>query len=132
MIKKTINYVDYNDVERSEDFYFNLTKAELMEMELGTNGGIVQMFEKIVQEKDAVRILSEFKKIILKSYGEKSPDGKHFIKNAELRDAFEQSPAYSELFMILATDENEAKKFIEGVLPKNLGNQSSIPAPSNK
>lgn len=117
MIKKTITYVDYNNVERTEDFYFNLTKAEAMEMEMSISGGLTEMVNKIVAAQDAPSIIKTFKDIILKSYGEKSLDGKRFIKSQELAESFVQTEAYSELFMELATDANAAAEFIKGILP---------------
>lgn len=121
MLKKTIKYVDYNGVERTEDFYFNLSKAEVAEMELSADGGYGAMIENIVNSKDNKQILATFKELILKAYGEKSPDGKRFIKNKEVSEAFSQTEAYSELFMELALDEKAASDFVNGILPKNLG-----------
>ena len=117
MLKKTITYTDYNDVERTEDFYFNLTKAELMEMEMGAVGGLSGMIEKIVSAKDATAIIKVFKELVLKAYGEKSADGKRFIKSKEISDAFSQTEAYSQLFMELATDADAASKFVNGIAP---------------
>jgi hypothetical protein len=94
MLKKTITYVDYDGNERTEDFYFNLSKAELIEIETSNNGGLSKMIEKLVAEQDMRRIVEIFKDIILKAYGEKSLDGKRFVKSAELRDSFEQTEAY--------------------------------------
>lgn len=120
MLVKNIKYVDFDGNERSEDFYFNLTKAEVTEMEMSTEGGLAKMLEKIVAEQDSRRIIEIFKDLILKSYGEKSPDGKRFTKNKEIRDSFSNTEAYSELFMSLATDAEKASAFINGILPKNL------------
>lgn len=120
MIKKTIKYVDYNGVERNEDFYFNLSKAELAEMELSVEGGMAKLLEEIGNSKDNKRIIEAFKKILLKSYGEKSADGKRFIKNDDLSEAFMQSEAYSELFIELLTDEKLAADFVKGILPANI------------
>lgn len=120
MLKKTIKYVDYNGVERNEDFYFNLSKAELAEMELSVEGGMAKLLEEIGNSKDNKRIIEAFKQIILKSYGEKSADGKRFMKNGDLSEAFMQSEAYSELFMELLTDEKLAADFVKGILPANI------------
>lgn len=120
MLKKTVTYEDFNGVSRTEDLYFNLTEAELTEMELGTSGGFVEMITKIVAAKDAPAIIAVFKDLLLKAYGEKSPDGKRFIKNAELREAFSQTNAYSQLFMELAFNETAAAEFINGVIPSNM------------
>ncbi len=118
MLKKNIKYVDYDGIDRAEDFYFNLNKAEIVELELGTTGGLTKTLEKIVQEKDNKRIVEYFKAIILKAYGEKSADGRRFIKSQELRDAFEQTEAYSELFMELSSNAKAAADFISGIVPK--------------
>ena len=117
MIKKTITYVDYNDVERTEDFYFNLSRAELMEIEMSTSGGLVEMINRIVAAQDAPAIIKIFKDLILKAYGVKSLDGKRFEKNDKLRSEFEQTEAYSQLFMELSTDADAASKFVNGIMP---------------
>ena len=120
MIKKTINYVDYDGNDRTEDFYFNLSKAEIAEMELSTTGGLSEKIKRIVESKDQAEIVKEFKTIIAKSYGIKSEDGKRFIKSKELTEEFMQTEAYSELFMELATNVDAASSFIQGIIPKNL------------
>jgi hypothetical protein len=117
MLKKVITYTDYDENERTETFYFNLTKAEVTEMEMSTNGGLVKQIEKIVAEKDNKKIIELFKEIILSSYGEKSADGKRFIKSQELRDSFAQTEAYSQLFMELATNADAASTFINAIIP---------------
>ena len=123
MLKKTITYTDYNDVERKEDFYFNLKKSEIMEMEMSTDGGLSEMIKKIVATKDIPSLMSIFKEFILKAYGEKSPDGKRFIKSKELSESFEQTEAYSELFMELATSDKAAAEFINGLVPPDVAAQ---------
>lgn len=116
MLKKTITYTDYNGSERTEDFYFNLTKAEIMEMEMSTTGGLTEMINRIVAAQDAPAIISIFKELILKAYGVKSPDGKRFVKSKELATEFSQTEAYSQLFMELATNADEASKFVNGIV----------------
>lgn len=120
MLKKTITYTDYNGVERTEDFFFNLTKAEIMEMEMGTEGGMADMISRIVSAQDTPSIIKIFKDILLKAYGEKSPDGKRFIKSKELSDGFSQTEAFSILFMELATDTDAASKFVNGIIPSDV------------
>ena len=120
MLKKTITYNDYNGVERSEDFYFNLNKAEITEMELGTTGGLSEMIRKIITAQDTPSIIKVFKDLILRSYGEKSDDGKRFVKSKELSEAFSQTEAYSILFMELAGDDNAAAAFINGIIPADV------------
>lgn len=123
MLKKTITYTDYNGVERKEDHYFNLTKAELMEMELGTTGGYAEMIQRIVDAQDGPAILKVFKEIIFKAYGQKSADGKRFIKSEELSKEFSESEAYSELFMELITDAEAAAAFVNGIIPADAAEQ---------
>lgn len=118
MLKKTITYTDYNDVERTEDFYFNLTKAEILEMEASKVGGLSNIIQIIVNSQDASEIIPLFKEIVLKAYGEKSLDGKRFVKNKEITEGFAQTEAYSQLFMELATDDKAATAFINGIMPK--------------
>lgn len=128
MIKKTINYKDYNGVERTEDCWFNLSQAECMEMELSTNGGMQQMLNRIISEKDSAKIIEIFKTIILKSYGIKSPDGKFFRKSAEISKDFESTEAYSVLFMELAEDSDKAAEFVRGIMPNNPNAPVALPA----
>lgn len=120
MLKKTVTYVDYNGVERTEDFYFNLSKAEIAEMEMSVDGGLSEMIQTIVKSKDNKQIVEMFKQMVLRSYGEKSPDGRRFIKNKELSDAFSQTEAYSEIFMELALNEQAAADFVNGIMPANI------------
>lgn len=120
MLKKTINYTDYNGTARTEDFYFNLSEAEITEMELSTTGGLAAMLENVVKAQDGPSIVKIFKEIVLKSYGEKSPDGKRFIKSKELSEAFSQTEAYTKLFMELATDADAAAAFINAVVPSTV------------
>ena len=117
MLKKTITYTDFNGVERTEDFYFNLTNAEITELELSTTGGFAEMIRSIVNAQDIPSIVKIFKDIIFKAYGEKSLDGRRFIKSYELSKEFSETGAYSELFMELATDANAAAEFINGIIP---------------
>lgn len=126
MIKRTIAYEDYNGVERKEDFYFNLSKAEVMEMEMSTAGGLAEMIQRVVAAQDQVSIIKIFKDLILKAYGVKSPDGKRFIKSKELSDEFSQTEAYSQLFMELATDANAAADFVNGIVPANMAKQAEL------
>ena len=118
MIKWPITYTDYNGETHTDNFYFNLNKAEVMEMNFEAGGVYSEYLQRIVSERDTRRIGEEYKRLILKSYGEKSDDGRRFIKSADRTEAFEQSEAYVELYMQLATEEGAAQKFVEGVLPK--------------
>ena len=125
MLKKTINYEDFNGVERKEDFYFNLSKAEIMEMQFGTVGGLDVMLKKIIDAKDVKSIMDTFKMLILKAYGIKSDDGRRFIKSEEISKEFEQTEAYSILYMELASDDNAAAEFVNGIIPKDVATEVS-------
>lgn len=120
MIKLTRTYTDFNDVERTEDFYFHMTKAEVMKMEMSTGGGMAEMIQRIVAAQDIPAIMKVFEDLVLQAYGQKSPDGKRFIKNAELTEEFRQTNAYSDIFMELATDADKAAEFVNGIMPADL------------
>lgn len=120
MLRKLIEYTDYNGKTRKENFYFSLNKAELMEMELGTVGGMQNLIQLIIDKQDIPEIIKAFKMIILKSYGEKSADGVRFVKSDELSAAFSQTEAYSNLFMELISDGDAAAAFINGIVPADL------------
>lgn len=120
MYTTTINYEDYDGNKRSKEAHFNLNKAELLELQTSWDGGLEKVLKKIIDEKDQKRMIEMFKMIILKSYGEKSLDGDRFIKSAEITEKFTQTEAYSEFFMLLATDDKVAADFINGIMPKSL------------
>ena len=120
MLKKTIRYTDYNGNEREEDFYFNLTKSELTTMEIETPGGMEKYLTDIINSNDGKQIMNAFRHLLFKSYGEKSPDGKRFIKSEELSTAFEQSMAYDVLFNEFINDAEYAATFFSKVIPKDL------------
>ena len=121
MIKKTIKYTDYNGVERVEDYYFNLNKAELIEMEVSVEGGYSELLNRIAKSQDIKEIVNVMKTIILKSYGEKSIDGKRFVKvdknGQPLSKQFEETEAFVELYVELATNVNKAVEFVNSVIP---------------
>ena len=123
MLKKTINYTNYNGEQKTKDCYFNLTKAEIAEMELEIPGGMAANLKQITEAKDTPSLVKIFKNLILRSYGVKSSDGERFIKNQQVREEFEQSEAYSELFMELATNADSAAEFVNGIIPADLANK---------
>ena len=118
MNKETVKYIDYNGVEREDTLYFHFNKAEIAMMQMSVEGGMSERIQKIIDAKDQQEIIKLFKKLVLDSYGIKSEDGKRFEKSEQLRTEFEQSEAYSELFMTLATNTDEAIKFVNGILPQ--------------
>jgi antitoxin component of RelBE/YafQ-DinJ toxin-antitoxin module len=129
MLKKTITYTDYNGVERTEDFYFNLSKAELMEMEMTTSGGMSETIQRIISAQNIPALITLFKDLILKAYGEKSPDGKRFKKSKELTEEFIQTEAFTVLFMELAANADEASNFVNGIMPVDVS--TAIAAKAN-
>ena len=120
MLKKTIKYTDLNGLERTEDHYFNLTKSELMKMEMGTTGGWSAWLQQIVNAQDTPTLMEVFDKIILKAYGRKDASGVRFEKSEEISTAFSQTGAYDALFMELITDAEAAQKFINGIIPEDM------------
>lgn len=117
MLKKTITYTNYNEEEVTEDFYFNLSKAECLEWEMTAQGSLTDQLTAIVNSKDKKKIIETFKDVIFKAYGEKTQDGKHFVKSHELSVAFSHTEAYSNLFMELATKTDAAIEFVNGIIP---------------
>lgn len=120
MIKETITYVDYDGNKRTEDHYFNLSKAELTELQMSKKGGFHSYLTRILSSNDTPEIMSVFKEIITMSYGRKSDDGRRFIKNDEILEDFLQSEAYTEFLMKIIAEEGEAAKFINGLMPSDL------------
>ena len=128
MLKKTMTTVDFGGTERTEGYYFNLTKAEIMEMQLCTDGGFVETVKKIVEAKNQLELTHLFKKIICASYGVLSPDGRKFVKNQQVLDDFMATQAYSDLYIeLLSGDGKAAEDFVNGILPKDLTNEAAKP-----
>lgn len=119
MLRKVIEYTDYNGEKRKEAFYFNLSRAELIEMEMVTKGGMENLLQSIIDTKDNRKLFELFKELITKSYGVKTPDGKRFVKNADLTEAFVQSEAYTELLLELMGDDaaGHVSEFVKGIMP---------------
>lgn len=126
MYKKTITYTDYNGRELTEDFYFNMTESELVEMQLNKTGGMAEYITKITSANDIPSLAALFKKLVLKSYGEKSEDGRRFIKSEKLSEEFSQTQAYNTLYMELATDSDAAIAFMNGIIPNIKGKEEAI------
>lgn len=136
MLKKTITYTDYNNVERTETFYFNLSKSEITEMQLSYAGGYTETVQAIVAAKDTPSLIRIFKDLILRSYGVKSDDGRRFIKSEQLSTEFSQTEAYNQLFMELATDDIAAANFVKGIVPADVAEaaekaENELLAPAN-
>ena len=123
MLKKTVTYEDYNGVSKTKDFYFNLNKAELMKMQLTEDGGLAESIEKIVAANNIPAIVEIFEKLVLDAYGEKAPDGEGFMKSDAIREGFKHHPAYPIIYMELATDADEAAKFINSVVPADMAKE---------
>ena len=125
MIKKTITYTDFNGLERTENFYFHFSRAEILEQDARNQGKLADRYQRIATSGDGNLIMDEFRKLIFDSYGEKSEDGRRFIKSPELSKAFEDTPAYDELFVELTTNSQAAEEFVKGIMPAEMRNQAS-------
>lgn len=133
MLKKTITYEDFNGEIISEDFFFHLSQAELVELEMSHEGGLSESLQKIIAAEDGKAIIAEFKNIILSAYGKRSDDGKRFIKNEYVREEFESTEAYSTLFMELVTDTDAAIEFVNGIVPAKMAEEvAKLTANENK
>ena len=120
MLKKEITFENYDGTEKKETYYFHINEVELLELDTDTQAGFVATVEKIGKEQDRKALFELFKRIILMSIGERSPDGNQFVKNDEIRQRFMHTPAYSALFVEILSDANKASAFINGVIPKAL------------
>ncbi len=126
MLKKTVTYTDFNGVEHTEDFYFNLGKAKVIELESEVEGGLHKKLESIVKSKSPKDLIAVYKKLILLSYGQKSDDGKRFIQSKELSNEFSQTPAFDEIFVTIMNNENEAIDFVAGIMPVPASDMANI------
>jgi len=125
VLKKSITYTNFNEEEVTEDFFFHLSKAEIVELEMSEEGGLSDALKQIIASNDGKLIIAHFKKIILDSYGQRSADGKRFIKNQKIREEFESSEAYSVLFMELCTNAGAASEFVNGIIPKGMADEAA-------
>jgi len=136
VLKKSVTYEDFNGNEVTEEFAFHLSKAELVEMEAERRGGLAAYLQHIVDSNDGAAIINAFKDLLTRSIGKVSEDGKRFVKTPEIQEDFMASPAYSELFMALATDAEDAATFVNGIIPQGLGDQvaeiGAIPQPPQR
>lgn len=120
MLKRDITYEDFDGNQITETFYFNVSKPELIELEVEVKDGFSAWMQKIIKAEDYQTIIKEFKRLVLFAYGEKSEDGKRFIKSDQLREEFSQTNAYNVLFMELAQDDGKASEFVLGIMPKDM------------
>lgn len=120
MLKKTYTYTDYNGVERTESFYFHFTEAEILDMEMSTEGGFAERVQRIIDAKDQAALMKLIKQFVIDAYGVKSDDGRRFIKNEEVKTAFLECPAFSDIFMDMVTNDELAAEFINGVIPDTM------------
>lgn len=126
MYTETVEYTDYRGVKRTEELNFNLSPAELMEMEISKEGGMGESLRRIIAANDTATISKLFKDIMLKAYGVVSDDGRRFIKTPEVVDAFTQTEAYSQFYMSLMLDQGKIEKFINGVIPDMSGYEAKM------
>lgn len=120
MLKKTITSTDFNGNKETEDFLFNLTEAEIVELQFSEAGGFEQTIKRLIETNDNKEIIRIVKSVILKAYGVKSEDGKRFIKSEALSTEFSQTQAFSDLFMELVSDDKAAADFMNALVPKKI------------
>ncbi len=123
MLKKEITYTDYDGNERTETFMFNLSKAELIELQLSEKGGLQNFIQQVVQERDTKKLSELFRSLIMKAYGQKSADGRQFIKSEQLSKEFSETEAFSDLLVSLYTNAEGAAEFIKGLVPQSIADQ---------
>lgn len=123
MLKREIKYENFDGNEVTDTYYFNLTRSEMIELEVGYKDGLEAALRRIIETNDRQKLIAEFKNLVLLSYGVKSDDGKRFIKSDQLREEFTQTPAYDALFMELATNDDAAATFIKGIVPKDFSKE---------
>jgi hypothetical protein len=133
VLKREITYEDFNGEKNTDTFYFNITKFEILDLEASYEGGLEATIGKYVKDQNIKGLLDAFRKVILFAYGERSEDGKRFIKNDKIREEFSQTAAYDELLTELATDPDKADVFIKGIIPKDVASEinkaQSVPLP---
>ena len=134
MLKKTVNYVNFDGKERSKDLYFHLTQTELTEIALDLPDNISEIFaetpgtvtdevtDRIMKELGNKGIFGFLKKLVLKSYGVRDEDGGYFDKSDEITRKFEHSLAFDTVMMELTRDEKAALDFINSIIPQNATN----------
>lgn len=131
MLKKTITYTDLNGIERTEDFYFDMSKREIVKMQVSTKGGYDVQLKSIAADLNGALIMEFIENFIAKAYGEKSEDGRRFMKSEEISKAFMETPAYEVLFEELVTDDKAAADFVNTVMRSNTNKAVAIPEKSN-
>lgn len=117
MFKITKTTTNFNGEEITRDYFFNLTEAEIVNMQFGKSGGLYDYLATIINAKEQTSIIDTINKIVLEAYGEKSPDGEYFLKNDEIKEKFKATQAFSDIYMELAFDDEKAAEFINGILP---------------
>lgn len=120
MLKLPITFEDFDGELVTEVHHFNLSRTDLVDLELLEEGGLERKLRRIVEEQDHRALIAEFKSLVLTAYGIRSEDGKRFIKNQQVREEFAQTAAYDSLFFLLATDDKAAANFWLGIVPKSL------------
>lgn len=126
MLKKTLTFKDFDGNDMTRDFYFNLSKPDMIALETSTPGGLSNHVKNLTEKNDIEGITKFVRKLIVESYGERGEDGFSFIKvrnGVKLGEMFEQSLAYEALFMELINPEDNGKAFndfLTGIVPADL------------
>lgn len=128
MLKKTMTYTNLDGQEVTEDFYFNMTKAELIKLQLREGEGFQDYITQVVNAGNGTAIVETFEKLVGLSYGEKI-DGR-FVKKPGAFEAFMSTEAYSDFFYELVTSAKAGAEFINAVMPKDLVEQANAARPA--
>lgn len=123
MLRKEVEYKDFDGNDRKDVLWFHLNEVEITEMDLETSGGLVKYMESIIDKNDVNQLITIFKDLLIRSYGERSMDGKHFYKDDKIRNEFVSSAAYPVLYMEMVSDADKAVEFINGIVPSNIREQ---------
>ena len=123
MLRKEVEYKDFDGNDRKDVLWFLLNEVEITEMDLETSGGLVKYMESIIDTNDVNQLITIFKDLLIRSYGERSMDGKHFYKDDKIRNEFVSSAAYPVLYMEMVSDADKAVEFINGIVPSNIREQ---------
>lgn len=126
MLKRAVNYTDYDGNPATLVCYFHLNKFEWLELETYTRGGLIENLENALETNNAKKTIDLLKKIILRAYGEKNPETGVFEKDDDRAVRFSKTEAFSELFYDLAYDEEKSKEFFLGLIPPEVRAQAVL------
>ena len=126
MFTHTVEYVDFNGNSREEKLHFHLSLPEVTRIEAEIGKSLEDHIKELTTNNRLKDLLDFLEKMLLTAYGEKTEDGKSFRKNAEIRDMFEHSQAYAEIFEQVLTNHGLARKFGEQVADNGKARRNQV------